>query len=126
MAYKESLFLPKTAFPLWTTRETGEIPYVQRTTEDLYKWQARRDSCLSHSGHGSHHTRPIQRENVHGDEFVLHDGPPYANGSLHMGLFAIAVWRQKSRVYESTGHALNKILKDTILRFQLLNGKRVK
>ncbi|KAH7104986.1 isoleucyl-tRNA synthetase [Auriculariales sp. MPI-PUGE-AT-0066] len=86
MAYKDSLFLPKTAFSLWTSREKGELPFVKRTTDDLYKWQ---------------------RENVHGEEFVLHDGPPYANGSLHMG------------------HALNKILKDFILRFQLLNGKRI-
>lgn len=41
------------------------------------------------------------------DRFVLHDGPPYANGSLHCG------------------HALNKILKDFINRKQALNGKQV-
>ncbi|KZV99615.1 isoleucyl-tRNA synthetase [Exidia glandulosa HHB12029] len=82
MAYKDTLYLPKTKFPLWTTRDNGELPYVAKTTDDLYKWQAR-------------------------DPFVLQDGPPYANGSLHMG------------------HALNKILKDTILRFQVLNGRRV-
>ncbi|EJD54726.1 isoleucyl-tRNA synthetase [Auricularia subglabra TFB-10046 SS5] len=86
MAYKDTLSLPKTAFPLWTTRAQGELPYVAKTTEELYKWQ---------------------QENVKGEAFVLQDGPPYANGSLHMG------------------HALNKILKDIILRFQLLNGKRV-
>lgn len=39
--------------------------------------------------------------------FVLHDGPPYANGSLHMG------------------HLINKILKDIINRYQVLRGKRV-
>jgi len=39
--------------------------------------------------------------------FTLHDGPPYANGDLHIG------------------HALNKILKDMINRFQMLQGKRV-
>ena len=40
-------------------------------------------------------------------DFVLHDGPPYANGHLHMG------------------HALNKIVKDMILRYQVLRGRRV-
>ena len=43
-----------------------------------------------------------------GEVFVLHDGPPYANGALHMG------------------HALNKILKDIINRFQLLQGRKVR
>ena len=42
-----------------------------------------------------------------GDEFVLHDGPPYANGDLHIG------------------HALNKILKDFINRYQMLKGRKV-
>lgn len=43
-----------------------------------------------------------------GDVFTLHDGPPYANGDLHIG------------------HALNKILKDFINRYQLLHGKRAR
>ncbi|MFQ3618691.1 MAG: isoleucine--tRNA ligase [Cyanobacteriota bacterium] len=43
-----------------------------------------------------------------GEPFVLHDGPPYANGALHIG------------------HAMNKILKDTINKFQLLNGRKVR
>jgi isoleucyl-tRNA synthetase len=43
-----------------------------------------------------------------GDDFVLHDGPPYANGDLHIG------------------HALNKILKDIINRYQMLRGKKVR
>jgi isoleucyl-tRNA synthetase len=43
-----------------------------------------------------------------GEIFVLHDGPPYANGSLHIG------------------HALNKILKDTINRYQMLCGRKVR
>lgn len=48
-----------------------------------------------------------QRENLTGEEFVLHDGPPYANGDVHMG------------------HAANKILKDIILRSRIVNGTRV-
>ena len=43
-----------------------------------------------------------------GELFILHDGPPYANGSLHIG------------------HALNKILKDIINRYQLLRGRKVR
>nr|WP_242052124.1 isoleucine--tRNA ligase [Phormidium sp. FACHB-1136] len=43
-----------------------------------------------------------------GEVFVLHDGPPYANGDLHIG------------------HALNKILKDTINKYQLLKGRKVR
>jgi len=47
-------------------------------------------------------------QNNPGEVFILHDGPPYANGSLHMG------------------HALNKILKDIINRYQLLQGRKVR
>lgn len=43
-----------------------------------------------------------------GDKFTLHDGPPYANGNLHIG------------------HALNKILKDIINKYQILKGKNVR
>ena len=47
-------------------------------------------------------------QNNPGEIFILHDGPPYANGSLHMG------------------HALNKILKDIINKYQLLQGRKVR
>ena len=60
--------------------------YIQRCADDFYKWQAA--------------NRPAD------DEFLLHDGPPYANGSLH------------------AGHALNKILKDIILRVKVQQGAR--
>ena len=46
--------------------------------------------------------------NNSGPTFTLHDGPPYANGALHMG------------------HALNKVLKDVINKFQVLKGRRVR
>ena len=49
-----------------------------------------------------------QQQNLSNEKkFVLHDGPPYANGSLHMG------------------HALNKILKDFVNRYKLLRGHKV-
>ena len=66
--------------PLAQTRDQ----YIQRCADDFYKWQA------------TH--RPAD------NEFLLHDGPPYANGDLH------------------AGHALNKILKDIILRVKVQQG----
>ena len=47
-------------------------------------------------------------ESNQGEKFILHDGPPYANGNLHIG------------------HALNKILKDFINKYQTLKGKKVR
>ncbi|KAF8512558.1 tRNA synthetases class I-domain-containing protein [Hysterangium stoloniferum] len=85
-AYSATLLLPNTSFPVRANPSVREVPFRQRTTEDLYKWQW---------------------ENAKGPLFVLHDGPPYANGNLHMG------------------HALNKILKDIINRFHVLLGHRV-
>ncbi|MEM9977527.1 MAG: class I tRNA ligase family protein, partial [Cyanobacteria bacterium P01_D01_bin.2] len=51
--------------------------------------------------------KTLSQENS-GEVFVLHDGPPYANGSLHMG------------------HALNKVLKDIINKYQLLRDRKVR
>ena len=48
-----------------------------------------------------------QKQLHQGDAEILHDGPPYANGSLHLG------------------HALNKILKDLINRSRVLDGKKI-
>ncbi|KAK2465643.1 hypothetical protein APHAL10511_002187 [Amanita phalloides] len=84
--FSGTLLLPKTTFPLWSEPSKSETPYQKRSGEDLYRWQW---------------------DNATGSLFVLHDGPPYANGNLHMG------------------HALNKILKDIINRFHVLRGHRV-
>lgn len=84
-----TLLLPKSSFPpraLARDRQT----YLSRCTDDLYRWQ-----------------RTTRKAARHG-QFVLHDGPPFANGPLHIG------------------HALNKILKDITCRFQLSLGKRVR
>jgi isoleucyl-tRNA synthetase len=83
--YSETLFLPKTGFPM-----RAGLP--QKEPEILARWQklglyAR----LRAAGQG----RP---------RFVLHDGPPYANGNIHIG------------------HALNKILKDVVTRSQQMLG----
>lgn len=83
--YSDTLHLPKTTFPLRPNHDGNARDESER---DLYRWQRSQVA-----------ERP--------DEFILHDGPPYANGDLHMG------------------HALNKILKDIIVRRKILDGKRV-
>lgn len=84
--YRETVFLPKTDFPM-------RAGLAAREPEILAKWQ-QMDLFAR------------QRESAVGREkFVLHDGPPYANGHLHMG------------------HALNKVLKDVINRSQQMLGK---
>ena len=83
---KDTLQLPKTAFSMKASLPTKE-------PEILKKWEKNKifDKL---------------RKNSKGKEkFVLHDGPPYANGHIHMGT------------------ALNKILKDMIIRFHQMNGK---
>jgi isoleucyl-tRNA synthetase len=82
-SWSPTLHLPRTAFP---ARPPLPSPYLQTCTDDLYAWQS---------------------SQTHRPRFVLHDGPPYANGDLHLG------------------HALNKILKDVICRFQVARGRRV-
>ncbi|MCJ1330199.1 isoleucine-tRNA ligase [Thelotrema lepadinum] len=87
-SWASTLRLPKSTFPprffLGTSEKLDK--YNRRCTDDLYAWQRRAGR------------RPA---------FILHDGPPYANGDLHIG------------------HALNKILKDITCRYQVLKGRRV-
>ncbi|KAF7349261.1 hypothetical protein MSAN_01715600 [Mycena sanguinolenta] len=85
-AFSKSLLLPKTSFALRPNPTETEARYRDRTCTDLYKWQSK---------------------NLEAPRFILHDGPPYANGDLHMG------------------HAMNKILKDIINRFHVSRGWRV-
>lgn len=82
--YSETLKLPSTTFPL---RPKHPVVTNSGREKALYEWQKSRDDATG--------------------EYILHDGPPYANGDLHMG------------------HALNKILKDIIVRQNILKGKRV-
>jgi len=84
--YKNTVFLPHTEFPM-----RAGLP--KREPEILKRWKALDLYALSRqAGQGR-------------DKFVLHDGPPYANGHLHIG------------------HALNKILKDMVVRSQQMMGK---
>ena len=84
--YRPTVFLPKTDFPM-----RGGLPQLEPKL--VARWQQMR-------------LYDRLRECSRGREkFVLHDGPPYANGDIHLG------------------HALNKILKDVINRAQQMSGK---
>ncbi|MEH7222486.1 isoleucine--tRNA ligase [Bacillus sp. JJ1566] len=85
MDYKETLLMPKTEFPMRGNLPNRE-PQVQEQWEKMNIYQMVQERTKG---------RPL---------FVLHDGPPYANGDIHMG------------------HALNKIIKDMIVRFKSMNG----
>ena len=83
--YSETLFLPKTDFPM-----RAGLP--QREPEILARWER---LGLYERLRAAARGRP---------KFILHDGPPYANGNIHIG------------------HALNKILKDVVTRSQQMLG----
>jgi len=86
MDYKDTLLLPKTTFPM-----RGNLP--QNEPKKYKKWF-------------SENVYEKMKKNRAGasDKFNLHDGPPYANGHIHIG------------------HALNKILKDIIVKFYYFQG----
>lgn len=83
--YKETLNLPATSFPM-------KANLTQRELEILKEWEDKK--LYSKIKEGSKEKQ----------QFILHDGPPYANGHIHMG------------------HALNKILKDIIVKSKKMQG----
>ncbi|HKS36781.1 MAG TPA: class I tRNA ligase family protein, partial [Verrucomicrobiae bacterium] len=85
MDYKDTLNLPRTDFPM-------KADLVAREPERLRKWQ---EAKLYEK---------IQAARAGAEKFVLHDGPPFANGDVHIGT------------------ALNKILKDIIVKYKTLRG----
>jgi isoleucyl-tRNA synthetase len=89
MDYKATLNLPKTEFPM-----KANLP--QREPEMLARWEQEK-LYEQIQGLGLKEQRPL---------YVLHDGPPYANGRIHIG------------------HALNKILKDIIIKSKTMAGFR--
>ncbi|KAF2131912.1 isoleucyl-tRNA synthetase-like protein [Dothidotthia symphoricarpi CBS 119687] len=91
-SWSSTLRLPRSSFPP-RPLPTARSEYLRRCTDELYAWQ-QSEARFQHK-----HTPP--------ETFTLHDGPPYANGPLHVG------------------HALNKITKDIICRFQVGQGKKV-
>ncbi len=87
MALKETVFLPKTDFPM-----RAKLP--EREPQWIEKWE-KMDIYAS-----------LMKERADAPPFILHDGPPYANGDAHIG------------------HAMNRVLKDFVLRSQAMQGKR--
>ena len=85
--YKDTINLPKTAFPM-----KAGLP--NREPQILKKW-AELDSY-----------HDLQKQRVDAPSYLLHDGPPYANGAIHIG------------------HSVNKILKDIIVKSRNLQGMR--
>jgi isoleucyl-tRNA synthetase len=85
MEYKDTLLMPKTEFPM-----RGNLP--KREPEIQEKWEK------------MNIYQKVQERTEGRPLFILHDGPPYANGDLHMG------------------HALNKTLKDFIVRYKSMTG----
>lgn len=86
-AFTETLNLPTTSFPIRAEAYKNEPPLVDLCCDKVYAWQQK-------------HMKEQPR-------YVLHDGPPFANGSLHMG------------------HLLNKVLKDATNRYKLLRGHQI-
>ncbi|MDY2727892.1 MAG: isoleucine--tRNA ligase [Candidatus Onthovivens sp.] len=85
MEIKDSLLMPKTNFEMRGNLNQKEPKIIEKwETQDIY------------------HKMNEQRKNV--NEFVLHDGPPYANGNMHCG------------------HMLNRILKDFVIRYKNMSG----
>lgn len=85
MNYKDTLLMPKTDFEMRGNLPKKEPKYVERWQEnDMYN--------------------KVIQQNEGKDSFVFHDGPPYANGNMHMG------------------HMLNKVIKDVICRYKNMNG----
>lgn len=83
--YKDTLNLPQTDFPM-------KAALARREPERLAQWEEKNIY------------QEIRRARAGKDKFILHDGPPYANGHLHCG------------------HALNKILKDIIIKSKSMSG----
>ncbi len=83
--YKDSLNLPSTAFPMKANLAERE-PQMLRHWDELGLYERLREAAAG---------RPL---------FILHDGPPYANGEIHIG------------------HAVNKVLKDIIVKSRTLDG----
>ena len=85
MDYKDTLLMPKTNFPM-----RGGLPNKEPKIQE--EWDA-----------NDIYQKALDK-NKDNEHYILHDGPPYANGNLHMG------------------HALNKILKDFITRYKTMQG----
>lgn len=87
MEYSKTVNLPKTDFPMKANLPVRELEY-QKLWEDIQLYK-----------------KLVERDAPSGD-YILHDGPPYSNGDIHIG------------------HSLNKLLKDFVLKYKTLKGYR--
>ena len=83
--YKDTLNLPRTDFPMKANLQQKE-PVIQRSWE--------KENLFAR----------IREKNHNREKFLFHDGPPYANGPIHLG------------------HLLNKVLKDLVVRSKIMEG----
>ena len=83
--YQKTLNLPKTDFPMRANLRELE-PRIQRFWEDIGLYET------------------IQRHRNGSPQYILHDGPPFSNGDIHLG------------------QALNKVLKDVVVKYQTMRG----
>ncbi|MDY0346508.1 MAG: class I tRNA ligase family protein, partial [Acholeplasma sp.] len=85
MELKDTLLLPKTSFEMRGNLGVRELEF-QKKWDEMHLYDR------------------VLEKNKDGKPFILHDGPPYANGAIHIG------------------HSLNKILKDFVLRYKTMQG----
>ena len=86
--FSSTVFLPTTAFPMRANAAERERDLMKFSCDKLYRWQA-------------------EAKRTGGRRVIIHDGPPYANGALHIG------------------HLLNRVLKDVLVRRHILKGNVV-
>lgn len=91
MDYKNTLLLPDTSFPMRANLNENEKQRFDKWFDKNYAYEKIKE----------------KRKNTN-KSFTLHDGPPYANGHIHIG------------------HALNKILKETIIKLHYFQGEKVR
>ena len=85
MEIKDTILLPKTDFSMKADLPKKEPSILEKwQTEEIYK--------------------KLRETSLNKEKFILHDGPPYANGSIHLG------------------HSVNKILKDITIKSKTLHG----
>lgn len=129
--YTDTINLPNTKFParlkeatrLDVTKHLKEVKYCGGHECEQAHWE-----CLFFHWPQTSFTELYswQRSNLQGEEYILHDGPPYANGDLHMGHAINKVIKFVKEFWMSAARRNQlQILKDIILRHRIINGNKV-
>ena len=114
-AYDDTLCLPSTSFPMRAGAATREPAVLRNCFEGIYEWQQTKTLINAADSTNTNHQQQQHgsggssggRAAASPTPYVIHDGPPFANGTPHMG------------------HAVNKVLKDIAGRYQMLRGRCV-